>query len=236
MSAPFAQRTTTLSPEHAAQRIGKVTASRIGDVLASRKDGKPSTARANYATELILERMTGEAAEHYKSRHMLRGIELEPDACAEYEWQRDCDLAPWPGGFVDHPTLPMCGASPDRYVNLTPNVNLAPNAVGLVEAKTCDETARHIDRLLGAPFENGYVLQAQWQLECVPQALWCDLASFDPRFPPGPMRLHVVRIERDEKALAELRRAVEVFLGEVETKHRDLLNRYGGNVHPWGGL
>jgi hypothetical protein len=41
---------------------------------------------------------------------------------------------------------------------------------------------------------------------------WCDFVSFDPRL-PEKMRLFKVRLQRDEKRIAELEREVNAFLG-----------------------
>lgn len=57
------------SPEWKAQRCGKVTASRISDIIARTKTGY-STTRANYAAELVCERLTGNPAEHYTNAAM----------------------------------------------------------------------------------------------------------------------------------------------------------------------
>lgn len=40
------------------ERCGKVTASRIADVMAKRRDGQPSADRANYRAQLVAERLT----------------------------------------------------------------------------------------------------------------------------------------------------------------------------------
>jgi hypothetical protein len=59
------------------ERLGKVTASRVADVLAKTKSG-PSASRANYAAELVAERLTGRRAEGFTSAAMQRGTDLEP--------------------------------------------------------------------------------------------------------------------------------------------------------------
>jgi hypothetical protein len=63
-----------------------------------------------------------------------------------------------------------------------------------------------------------------WQMACTGRK-WCDLASFDPRM-PAEMQLHVVRIERDEKAIAKLEEDAELFLREVETMYRALTGKF----------
>ncbi|HMI55184.1 MAG TPA: hypothetical protein VK494_03255 [Gemmatimonadaceae bacterium] len=49
------------SPEWKALRCGKVTASRVADVVAKTKTGY-SASRANYLAQLIAERLTGTPA------------------------------------------------------------------------------------------------------------------------------------------------------------------------------
>ena len=55
------------SDEWFAARIGKVTASRICDVIAKTKSG-PSASRGNYLAELVSERLTGKAADDLREK------------------------------------------------------------------------------------------------------------------------------------------------------------------------
>jgi hypothetical protein len=66
------------------QRLGRVTASRLADVLAKTKSGY-SASRNNYMTQLVLERITGTRAESYSNAAMIHGVEQEPFARAAYE-------------------------------------------------------------------------------------------------------------------------------------------------------
>ena len=50
-------------------RLGKVTASRVADVIAKTKSG-PSASRENYATQLVLERLTNSVGEAFSSPAM----------------------------------------------------------------------------------------------------------------------------------------------------------------------
>jgi hypothetical protein len=63
-----------------AARLGKVTASRVADVLAKTKSGY-SASRQNYMAQLICERLTDTPTESFSSAAMQRGVELEPN-CA----------------------------------------------------------------------------------------------------------------------------------------------------------
>lgn len=198
------------SPEWYAQRLGKVTASRIADMLAKTKSGW-STSRANYQAELVIERLTDAPADSYVSAAMQWGIDTEPQAKDAYCFRTDSLIEP--AGFVDHPTLPMCGASPDGFVG----------AEGLIEIK-CPLSATHIETLLEGAVPSRYVLQVQWQMACTGRA-WCDFVSFDPRMPES-MSLFVHRIPRDPAKIAEIENEVVLFLNDVEATVRSLRKRY----------
>lgn len=197
------------SPEWFAARLGKVTASRVADIIAKTRSG-PSASRKNYLAELVAERLTGTTADSFTSPAMRWGTETEPQARAAYVFFRDAEVAEI--GFVDHPSIPMTGASPDGLVG----------AEGLVEIK-CPNTATHIDTLLGKAIDGKYVTQMQWQLACTGRA-WCDWISFDPRM-PEELRLHVERVVRDDKMIAELEQAVSEFLGELDATIKALTER-----------
>lgn len=198
------------SPEWHAIRCGKVTASRVADVVARTKTGWGAS-RANYAAELIAERLTGTVAEGFTNAAMQWGSQTEPDARRAYSFRTDVDVVEV--GFVLHPTIEFAGASPDGFVD----------ADGLVEIK-CPNTATHIETLLGATVPAKYLTQMQWQMACSGRR-WCDFVSFDPRMPEA-MRLFVQRVHRDDGRIAELEQEVSAFLDEVEKKVSDLSKLY----------
>lgn len=199
------------TPEWHAVRLGKVTASRVADVVARTKTG-PSASRANYMADLIAERLTGEAREGFKSAEMQWGNDHEQAARAAYQFHANRRVEQV--GFVPHPTIGMTGASPDGLVGDD----------GLVEIK-CPNTATHLDTLLGDAVAGKYVTQMQWQMACTGRA-WCDFASFDPRL-PEPMQLFVRRVSRDEKHIAELQQSVMEFLTDLAMKEHQLRRKFG---------
>jgi putative phage-type endonuclease len=192
----MAQRTS----DWRAARLGKATSSRIADIIARTKSGY-STSRANYAAQLVCERLTGVATETYQSAAMAWGIEKEPEARRLYAFEED--VAVRPAGFLDHPTLAMSGASPDGLVGED----------GLVEIK-CPLTATHLDAVLGRAIPGKYLTQMQWQL-AVTGRRWCDFVSYDPRL-PADLRLFTERVPRNAILIGALEREVERFLAEVE--------------------
>ena len=154
------------SEEWFAARIGKVTASRVADVIAKTKTGY-STSRDNYMAQLICERMTGQKGESFTNAAMQWGTDQEPFARAAYELKMGVMVDET--GLVDHPTIPMAGASPDGLVGED----------GLVEIK-CPNTATHIDTLLTQTVPAKYITQMQFQMACTGRQ-WCDFVSFDPK-------------------------------------------------------
>jgi putative phage-type endonuclease len=190
------------------QRLGKVTASRISDVIAKTKTGV-STSRQNYLVQLVSERLTGKKGDSFVNQAMLDGIERESAARELYERTRGVSVTEV--GFFDHPTIAMSGASPDGAVNAEEDGKYA----GLIEIKCPIETT-HTNTLMSKSVNNKYMPQIQWQMASVsPNVKWVDFISFNPNF-PDTMQLFVARVERDNAYIAELEAEVIKFLDEVE--------------------
>ena len=198
------------SDEWRLARLGKVTASRVADVMAKTKSGFAAS-RANYAAQLVAERLTGEPAQSFINEAMRWGTEKEPEARSAYAFAHGVSIMPV--GFVPHPTIPMTGASPDGMIG----------DAGLIEVKA-PLTATHIETLLGSPIASKYILQMQWQMVCTSRQ-WCDFVSYDPRLPPE-MLLHVRRVPRDPVMIATLESEVGEFLREVSETVDKLIARY----------
>lgn len=194
------------SPEWFAQRLGKVTASRIADVVGKTKSGY-GAARKNYMAQLICERLTGRAEEGFKSSPMQRGNDLEPKARAVYIIETGHDVTE--AAMIDHPTIGMSGSSPDGLVN----------SDGLVEIK-CPNTATHIDFLQSGKPKPEYLLQMLWQMACTGRE-WCDFVSYDDRLPEH-LAYRCIRIERDNDKIAEIEAEVIAFLAELNEQINQL--------------
>jgi putative phage-type endonuclease len=188
------------TPEWFAQRLGKVTASRIADIMAKTKTGV-SASRGNYLAQLVAERLTGQSADTFKSGAMQHGTETEPQARMVYEAETGQIVTEV--AMINHPTIEMSGASPDGLVGTD----------GLVEIK-CPNTSTHIASLMADKAPSGYMAQMQWQMACTGRA-WCDFVSFDPRMPED-MQLLIKRVPRDEALIAEYEAEVIKFLAEVQ--------------------
>ena len=185
-----------------AQRLGKVTASRVADVIAKTKTGA-SASRDNYATQLVLERLTNKQAEFYSNAAMQWGTETEPMARQAYELKRGVFVDEV--GFIDHPTIEMSGASPDGLVGKN----------GLVEIK-CPESKTHMEYLLNGKAPAKYIPQMMWQMAFTGRE-WCDFVSFDPRFPEN-LQILVVKVEYDPTYVKMLELEITQFLDDVSKK------------------
>lgn len=198
------------SQEWIEARLGRVTASRVSDVIAKTKSGWAAS-RTNYMAALIAERLTGAQMESYTNAAMQWGIDQEEAARTAYSFYTDNEVTEV--GFVNHPSIPMAGASPDGMIRGAEYDFGLP--LGLVEIK-CPNTATHIDTLLGEPIDGKYITQMQFQMACT-ATKWCDFVSFDPRM-PEPMRLYVKRVPRDDTVIASLETEVRAFLAELDGK------------------
>jgi putative phage-type endonuclease len=198
------------TPEWFSERAGKVTASCLHKVMARTKTGYGAD-RANYAAQLVTERLTGLPADSFSNAAMQWGTDTEPQARAAYAME--VGIVPVEIGFMRHPTIADSGASPDGLVG----------DKGMVEIK-CPNSATHIATLTGGGIDRKYLYQMQWQMACAERD-WCDFASFDPRL-PDEMQLHITRVERDNELIAELETEVVKFLGEVSATVADLETRY----------
>ncbi len=194
------------TPEWFEQRRGKVTASRIADLMAKTKSGY-STSRQNYLMQLLCERLTGKVEEGYKSTAMQRGNDLEAEARNWYQLETGESVEEV--SFIDHPKINFAGASPDGLVG----------AEGLIEIK-CPNTATHIETLRKKEPIDRYYKQMQWQM-AVTGRKWCDFVSFDNRLPDN-LAYFCKRIPRDEAVIQEIEQEVQAFLLELDVTVAEL--------------
>jgi putative phage-type endonuclease len=188
-------------------RIGKVTASRVADVIAKTKTGYSAT-RDNYMAQLVCERLTGQKGDSFSNAAMQHGTDTEPLARAAYEALQDVLVDEV--GFVPHPSIEMAGASPDGLVGED----------GLLEIK-CPNTATHIETLLSQSVPGKYNTQMQFQMACTGRQ-WCDFVSFDNRL-PEELQLFVKRVPRDTVFIRLIEAEIVQFLAELDDKINKLM-------------
>lgn len=185
-------------PEWYAARCGRVTASNISNVMMS----KDRAGYRNYMAQLVCERLTGQPTETYTSPAMQHGIDTEAEARAAYS-ARVGQLVE-EVGFIKHPKL-EAGASPDGLVGTE----------GLVEIK-CLQPAASLDIIESKKVPTEHRLQMMWQM-AVTGRDWCDYVVYQPKL-PDRLRLHIIRVHRDQSTILEITQAVTNFLSEVDRK------------------
>ena len=161
-------------------RIGKITASRIGGINAKPQKGN---ALNNTLTELLSERLTGLPKDTKTNADMQWGIDCEPLARQAYGLATFQTVVET--GLIDHPAIPMSGASPDGLVGKD----------GLIEIK-CPTSPKHTNTLLTGQVPSEYMPQITWQLACTGRK-WCDFVSYDPR-QPEHLKIKIIRVNRDD--------------------------------------
>lgn len=180
-------------------KAGKISASRMDAVVAAHN----TASYQNYLWELVVETITGEITPpSFRSDDTDRGNELEDDARGVYEVATGSLITTV--GFIDHPTIPMCGCSPDGLVGDN----------GGVEIKS-PKIAHHAKTVLEGFIKPGYRRQIQWNIDTT-QREWWDYVSYCPGL-VGHEK-HIIRVYRDEKMIAELTEAVLDLRNEVDKR------------------
>src|SRR6266576_4528300 len=199
------------SPEWRQSRAGHVTASKVGDLLKTNRNGAYSAKRANYFDLIVAERVTGKPQDWKEIRSLEERAKLEPAARAWYTLMTGNDVEEV--GFIKHPTIEFSGASPDGLLKKS----------GGLEIK-CLDAGNHLklfseDTRIAVLTE--YLPQVHFGMACTGRKWW-DLIAFNPTMPES-MRMFRQTIKRDEKIIAAIELAVREFLAEVDAKVRRIL-------------
>ena len=181
-------------------RTGKLTGSRMRSAIKRLKNGDDSADRKNLKIEILCERITGDIVDKFVNAAMQWGIEKEPEAKAAYEAKTGRIVQDV--GFIDHPRIEFCGASPDGFVD-----------DGLIEIK-CPTTATHVGWILDAGIPDEHKAQMTLQAAVTGRS-WVDFVSYDPRM-PEPQQLLVRRFYPTAGEIAEIEAEAEKFLAEVD--------------------
>lgn len=197
------------SAEWLQSRLGKVTASRVFDIIPGSR-GKYLQKRENYMYELLAERISGVVQTKFLSEPMIHGTETEPIARAVYEGVTGLTVIEC--ALVDHPTIKDLGASPDGLVGED----------GLIEIK-CPTTETHMRILAGGEIKPQYMYQMQTQMLCTGRA-WCDYFDFDDRLPVD-FQAFKRRIRRDRLVIELIEFEVGKFLEELDALEKIVRER-----------
>ena len=190
------------SDEWFAVRMGKITASKLGDLMRVTKYGE-STYKTRLRMELAIERLTGKSASpNFMNQAMKDGVEREPDARKLFEAITGKEVAEC--GSFDHPDIVNTSASPDGLIR-------GEDAV--LELK-CPTHITHAKNLLSEKMPKNYEYQVQWQIACT-ESEYAYFASYHPDF-PKELRLKWVKVLRDNIMILEIEDEVRKFDVEVE--------------------
>jgi putative phage-type endonuclease len=176
-------------------RLGKITASRVKDVLTKGRGTSPSKTAESYMMELIAEILTGNSKPFFENDAMRWGTETEPQARAMYAVNND---------FVD--VKEVAFVEHNKQVGISPDGLIGDD--GLLEIK-CPNTTTQIKRALSNDYSADYKAQSQMQL-WVTEREWCDFLSFDPRLDCDAGYLQQ-RVFRDEEYIEEMKIKVYAF-------------------------
>ena len=184
------------SAEWLTMRLGKVTASRVAEVLSKGRGASPSQKEKSYMIELIAETLTAQSKPFFENDAMRWGTETEPQARSMYEINNDF-LTVKEVAFIE--LNDFIGVSPDGLVGDN----------GLLEIK-CPTTTTQIKRALSDDYSADYKAQIQMQL-WVSEREWCDFVSFDPRLDCEASYLQQ-RVMRDEEYIKVMQDKVFAFV------------------------
>jgi len=183
-------------------RLGRVTASRVKDVLAKGRGNAPSKTRETYMLELVTELLTGAKVDGYTNDAMQWGNDTEPQARAMYELKNDVDV------------------KEVTFISIGESIGVSPDGLigddGLLEIK-CPNSLTQVRRALSDKYYTDYYKQIQMQL-WVSEREWCDFVSFDPRINSEASYLQQ-RVFRDEEFISEMKEKVEQFISEMNELH-----------------
>lgn len=178
-------------------RLGRITASKIYDVIAKTAKGAYTAKRDDYAFQLAAERMTGLPTRIFTNDAMLWGQATEPLALEFYAEYYGYEVKQAP--FIIHRQMEYCGCSPDGIVN----------DEFLVEIKAPQtNTFLRIKHDKVPPPQ--YVAQCQMQM-AVTGAPKTDLFFYDPRVIDPSKQFILFEIERDNEYIANLEQEIVLF-------------------------
>lgn len=162
------------SDEWFALRRGKFTASTFKDLFM----GKETQGYKDAIYKVAFERLTNTSPESFTNEYIQRGTELEPEARAWYEFEKNVEVIK--AGFFEYND--WIGASPDGLIGED----------GLLEIK-CPKYSTMMDYLIKKELPKTYYYQVHGQL-LVTDRQWCDFIAYHPSLPK-----FVLRVERKRK-------------------------------------
>lgn len=192
---------TQRSPEWYAARLGCLTGSCAGDIVAKIKSGEAAS-RRNLRLRLVLERLTGRSQERdVQTAAMEVGIEREPLARAAFE--AATGLMVQGSGFLRHADF-MAGCSLDGHTG---------DVEGLLSIK-CRQPAAHLEFLRTGKIPADALAQMQHEL-WITGAATHTYFSWNPDF-PDDMQGRLVTLTREQARVEDYVSEAVRFLRECD--------------------
>ena len=182
-------------------RIMIPTASKFKLVMPKSKKFTDGT--YTYMNEVAAEIMTGQAAEEAHSKSLSWGKKYEDDAANTYAALRNVDVIST-GICIDDDL--RAGASNDGLVSDD----------GMIEIKCPYVSGKHAATLFAGKMPDEHIPQVQGNM-MINGRKWCDFISYDPRV-KGKNKIAIIRVERDEEYISELRSFIIKFNAELDEK------------------
>ncbi len=170
---------------------GQLTPSMYANIMTRGRGGVEYGAAAmTAATRIAMERI-GVQIPPVTSWAMEHGNNYEPEAIEAYE-AKTGTIAIEPDEALQHPEIEYIAGTPDGIVGDD----------GIIEVKCPYNPANHLANILTGEQLNDYKWQIQGYL-AITGRKWCDFVSYGAHF-PDDLKLHIIRVDRDELMIAEL--------------------------------
>jgi hypothetical protein len=199
------------TPEWLAFRFEKVSGTRFGRAISSKKD-----VRQGLIFDLIAEKYSTHKKENYASPEMARGTDEEKFAAEAYAERFDVELE-----VVDicqHDTYDWLMFSPDRFTN---------NRKKYLEIK-CPDSATMVGYTIDGKIPSKYQGQVLLSFIVNEEQEEAELVIFDARFKEYKHQMTVIKVTREEskEAIEDAKKKLELFRKEweeVDRVYQDLI-------------
>jgi len=195
-------------------RIGKITSSRLSDVLTGGTKGEEFGKTAwSYAYDIVTEELAGHQ-EDKGNEAMNWGSDNEAAARERYEVEtlnkvKLVGFELWKESYQSLPSG-VLGGSPDGLVGED----------GIIEIKCPFNPRIHLHNFLSKEVPKEYVPQIQGNL-LVTNRKFCDFVSYCPRFSESK-QISIVRVFRDDLFIGQMLSRVERFYHLLESIRRQI--------------
>lgn len=193
------------SPEWLALRVGKITGSRFKAVMdLNKRTGLPNKPRRELVRILRDELRTGFPEPFVTNEYMEHGTRCEPLALAAYQFMTGAEVHH--AAFLQHPTIPYVGYSPDGMIGDD----------GLLECKCPALEPRHTRTVISQRVPDDYMAQCLGGL-WVTGRKYVDFVSYFPS-----VSVEIVRLYRDDDFINRLERECQNVWEEVCESQREV--------------